>query len=58
MDAGLYETWMVLEYCDRGSLDEVIRTKRYLRRPNGDPDLGAVYRCLIDVAQGMVSRLR
>ncbi|GAB4819735.1 hypothetical protein N2152v2_006781 [Parachlorella kessleri] len=50
----LYETWMVLEYCDKGSLADNIRARRFLSRRNGQPHLRAVLMCLADVARGMV----
>ncbi|PRW58787.1 kinase isoform B [Chlorella sorokiniana] len=43
LEAGLYETWMVLEYCDRGSLADALAECRKV----------AVLLCLLDVASGM-----
>ena len=34
----LYETWMVLEYCDRGSLTELITAGRFVSKLTGDLD--------------------
>ncbi|GAB4819736.1 hypothetical protein N2152v2_006782 [Parachlorella kessleri] len=50
----LYETWLVLEYCDKGSLADNIRAGRFLSRRTGQPHLRAVLMCLADVARGMV----
>ncbi len=47
------QTWMILEYCDRGSLDEAVQTKCFVRKLDGQPNMGAIYRCLIDIAAGM-----
>ena len=51
--ARLVETWMLMEYCERGSLADALRTGR-LRRPHGTglPDLAALVACLLDIAQG------
>ncbi|KAK9838332.1 hypothetical protein WJX81_005126 [Elliptochloris bilobata] len=46
------ETWMLLEYCDRGNLDRAISSGLFRRR-NGWPDLDGMLRCLIDIAAGM-----
>ncbi|GAB4819737.1 hypothetical protein N2152v2_006783 [Parachlorella kessleri] len=48
-----YETWMLLEYCDKGSLAESIKARRFLSRRTGQPHLRAVLMCLADVARGM-----
>ncbi|KAK9817737.1 hypothetical protein WJX72_001463 [[Myrmecia] bisecta] len=49
----LMETWMVLEYCDKGSLEEALDNK-WLHSPNvGLPDMASIYRCLLDIAGGM-----
>ncbi|KAK9794907.1 hypothetical protein WJX73_003974 [Symbiochloris irregularis] len=47
------ETWMLLEYCDRGNLDSGMRNGRFKVKSTGDPDLVCIYRCLIDIAAGM-----
>ncbi|BDA46412.1 probable mitogen-activated protein kinase kinase kinase 11 [Coccomyxa sp. Obi] len=46
------ETWMLLEYADRGNLDRALVQKR-LVLDDGCLDLDAVCRCLIDIAAGM-----
>ncbi|KAK9823953.1 hypothetical protein WJX72_006631 [[Myrmecia] bisecta] len=47
----MFETWMLLEYCDRGSLERAIESGRFMR--NGAPDLPSIYRTLIDIAAGL-----
>ncbi|KAK9822208.1 hypothetical protein WJX81_005892 [Elliptochloris bilobata] len=49
--AEMRETWMLLEYCDRGNLDRAILNRVFLR--DGKPNLDAVLRSLIDIAAGM-----
>jgi len=53
-DARLVETWMLMEYCERGSLADALRSGR-LRRPDtsGTPDMLAIIACLLDIASGM-----
>jgi len=41
------------EFCDRGSLSDMVRASRFRRKPDAEPDLPAIIRCLIDVASGM-----
>ena len=41
------------EFCDRGSLSDIVRSNRFRRKPDGEPDMPAILRCLIDVAAGM-----
>jgi hypothetical protein len=48
----LLETWIVMEYADRGNLADALRTGRFPCR-----DLTAVYRCLLDIAAGAILRL-
>lgn len=43
----------VLQYCDRGSLADAIRAKRFWSRQAGRPHLRAALLCLRDVACGM-----
>jgi hypothetical protein len=45
------ETWMLMEYCERGSLDELVRSGR-LRLETGYPDLPVILACLLDIASG------
>lgn len=37
------ETWMLLEYCDRGNLDSAMRNGRFKRKADGLPDLVCAY---------------
>ena len=43
----LLETWLLMEYADRGSLSDALRSGRFPRR-----DFSAIYRCLLDIASG------
>lgn len=36
---GLLETWMLLEFADRGSLEQAIQQKRFLRKPDQHLDM-------------------
>jgi len=48
------ETWMLLEYADRGSLDQAIAAKRFSQK--SDPsqlDLVSICRTLLDIVNGM-----
>ncbi|KAK9828952.1 hypothetical protein WJX72_003004 [[Myrmecia] bisecta] len=49
----LMETWMVLEYCDKGSLEEALDNKWLHSHNVGLPDMASIYRCLLDIAGGM-----
>ncbi|KFM25782.1 Serine/threonine-protein kinase HT1 [Auxenochlorella protothecoides] len=48
-----YETWMVLELCDRGSLETVIRKRRFVSAATGRVMLKPVLYSLRDMARGM-----
>jgi hypothetical protein len=48
----LLETWLVMEYCDRGSLLDAVRAGRFYRKRDGEPDMVSIYRCLLDIATG------
>lgn len=47
----LLETWCLMEYAEKGSLADALRTGR-LKRPNGSPELGVIVACLQDIASG------
>lgn len=47
----LLETWCLMEYAEKGSLADALRTGR-LRRQNGFPELGVIIACLQDIASG------
>ena len=47
----LLETWCLMEYAEKGSLADALRTGR-LRRSNGFPELGVIIACLQDIASG------
>jgi hypothetical protein len=49
----MLETWLIMEYCDRGSLADAIRLRRFYDKTTGTPDLLSIYRCLLDVATGV-----
>ncbi len=36
---GQLQMWMLLEYCDRGSLEQAIRARRFYKKPSGALDL-------------------
>ena len=36
------ETWMLLEYCDRGNLDSGMRSGRFKVKSSGEPDMVGV----------------
>lgn len=50
----LFETWLVLEWCDRGSLAEFITTKK-LPPTGSDPQQREAWilLCLLDIALGL-----
>ena len=50
----LLETWCLMEYAEKGSLADALRTGR-LKRPNGLPELGVIIACLQDIASGTPS---
>ncbi|GAB4819686.1 hypothetical protein N2152v2_006732 [Parachlorella kessleri] len=49
----LFETWMVLEYCDKGSLADAIAKRKFRGRQTGQPAMHAILLCLQDIARGM-----
>lgn len=50
---GLYETWLVMEYCDRGSLTDAINSGRFLSAATRELDQVSVMLSLLDIAHGM-----
>lgn len=52
----LLETWCLMEYAEKGSLADALRTGR-LRRPGGFPELGVIIACLQDIASGTLTIL-
>ena len=44
----LLETWIVMEYADRGNLADALRSGRFPSH-----DFIAIYRCLLDIAAGV-----
>lgn len=48
------ETYLVMEYCDRGSLADAISNRRFhTPAPESRPDVLAMLRCLLDIATGV-----
>jgi hypothetical protein len=43
----LLETWLLMEYADRGSLSDALRSGRFPTH-----DFTAIYKCLLDIASG------
>eukprot|EP00208_Stichococcus_sp_RCC1054_P005154 CAMPEP_0206136620 /NCGR_PEP_ID=MMETSP1473-20131121/1860_1 /ASSEMBLY_ACC=CAM_ASM_001109 /TAXON_ID=1461547 /ORGANISM="Stichococcus sp, Strain RCC1054" /LENGTH=861 /DNA_ID=CAMNT_0053529295 /DNA_START=345 /DNA_END=2930 /DNA_ORIENTATION=+ len=52
-EPGQLQTWMLLEYCDRGSLEQAIRARRFYKKVDGTLDLLSVCRTLLDIAAGI-----
>ncbi|KAL4434240.1 hypothetical protein ABPG75_000681 [Micractinium tetrahymenae] len=52
LQPGLYETWIVSEFCERGTLADALANKMLLL-PDGRPKMIPVYLCLLDIAAGM-----
>ena len=50
---GLYETWLVMEYCNEGSLEKALKKKR-LNSKDGKPRAPLILELLMDVATGML----
>ncbi len=48
---GLYETWLVMEFCEKGSLYGAMKRKKFYT--NGVPNRAIILKILIDVAEGM-----
>ena len=51
----LLETWCLMEYAERGSLADSLRTGRLRRADSGLPDLACIVQCLQDLANGALS---
>jgi len=49
---GLYETWLVMEFCEKGSLYGAMKRKKF-NTANGVPNRKTILKLLIDVAEGM-----
>lgn len=52
-DRALLETWLILEFCDRGNLADAVQKGRLKLRGSDMPDLPAILRCLVDIAAGV-----
>ncbi|GAB4819241.1 hypothetical protein N2152v2_006287 [Parachlorella kessleri] len=50
---GLYEVWLLQEYCNLGSLADCLKKRKLVRRADGSHRTSSIYGLLIDVAQGM-----
>jgi serine/threonine protein kinase len=50
---GLYETWLVLEYANAGSLYQALFIKRRFHDADGAPNVLLILSILIEVAEGM-----
>ena len=48
----LLETWCLMDYAERGSLADSLRTGRLRRADNGAPNLACIVQCLQDIANG------
>ena len=48
----LLETWCLMEYAERGSLADSLRTNRLQRADSGLPNLACIVQCLQDIANG------
>ena len=52
--ARLVETWLLMEFCERGSLADALAAGRLRHPPKTElPDLAMLVVCLLEVAQGM-----
>ncbi|KAA6425511.1 MAG: kinase [Trebouxia sp. A1-2] len=47
------QTWMLLEYCDRGSMEKACEQNRFKNKQDGKPDMINIYKSLQDIAAGM-----
>eukprot|EP00884_Botryococcus_braunii_P005691 jgi/Botrbrau1/15122/Bobra.0283s0001.1 len=52
-DGGLQETWMILEFCDKGTVEQAMASGRFKTRGTNTPDMLMVLACLKDIASGM-----
>ena len=39
---GAFETWLLLEYADRGALDKAVGAGRFRRKSDGTPELARI----------------
>ena len=51
-ESRLLETWCLMDYAERGSLADSLRTGRLRRADNGLPNLACIVQCLQDIANG------
>eukprot|EP00878_Enallax_costatus_P000820 GHUV01000946.1.p1 GENE.GHUV01000946.1~~GHUV01000946.1.p1 ORF type:complete len:1662 (+),score=542.75 GHUV01000946.1:226-5211(+) len=47
------ETWMIMEFCEKGSLDRAVTRKRFIRKEDGQPEMIGIYKALLDTASGL-----
>ncbi|KAL0019815.1 hypothetical protein WJX77_008188 [Trebouxia sp. C0004] len=47
------QTWMLLEYCDRGSIEGACVQNKFTNRLDGKPNMVNLYKSLQDIAAGM-----
>eukprot|EP00879_Flechtneria_rotunda_P007950 GHRR01008329.1.p1 GENE.GHRR01008329.1~~GHRR01008329.1.p1 ORF type:complete len:1448 (+),score=551.05 GHRR01008329.1:1287-5630(+) len=49
----ILETWMLMEFCEKGSLERAIGLGRFIRRQDQKPEMIGIYKALLDTASGL-----
>eukprot|EP00775_Hariotina_reticulata_P008839 gene8839-9018_t len=49
----LTETWMIMEFCEKGSLERAISHGTFIRRCDRQPEMIGIYKALLDTASGL-----
>ncbi|KAF6265892.1 hypothetical protein COO60DRAFT_768059 [Scenedesmus sp. NREL 46B-D3] len=47
------ETWMIMEFCEKGSLERAVSRGKFVRREDRQPEMIGVYKALLDTASGL-----
>eukprot|EP00775_Hariotina_reticulata_P004708 gene4708-4959_t len=49
----LMETWMIMEFCEKGSLERAINHGTFVRRSDRQPEMIGIFKALLDIASGL-----
>eukprot|EP00883_Tetradesmus_obliquus_P005433 jgi/Sobl393_1/1585/SZX64196.1 len=47
------ETWIIMEFCEKGSLERAVSRGKFVRREDRQPEMIGVYKALLDTASGL-----
>ncbi|WIA11808.1 hypothetical protein OEZ85_011900 [Tetradesmus obliquus] len=47
------ETWIIMEFCEKGSLERAVSRGKLVRREDRQPEMIGIYKALLDTASGL-----